>query len=622
MKRKNTTRNALVMSVLSMLLCVSMLVGTTFAWFTDEVVTGMNTIAAGNLDIEVTNDAGESIQNVDELFEDITLWEPGVVAYENLHVSNEGTLALKYDLKINFANQNYVTDNGLGLADVLKVAVIEGTVTGDNREELVNSVDAADWALLSDLTMPGELLPGEEEAFAIVIWWEPSDLDNQWNVNNGRTTSDGQPLHIDLGIHVFATQLMYEEDSFGNNYDEMLPEAGLRREPSLENIAIQWGSYGQWSPSYPNDQTLDAVYVFTAPHDGTTVQDSKYKDWYCDFVVSLDRPTTEDANGVGDLFLGGNYGSFGWVGFEAPAGIAAGEEVPLLGSVTTNPWTYEDVATLVGTFTCGVGRTYGSDMSKLDGATFTVKLQLTNPENGEVFTVAEVKYTFVNKVSTAAELKTLLAAGYDVVLANDIALDKNDTITIAAGNDVTIDLNGYELSASADKTGNQEAFLVKGNLTVKNGSMEMTALNNQGWGAMATIFDVTAGGVLNLEGVTATTSGTDMAFVAHLNNWGEVTLNAKDCIFETNYVAIRVFNSGYDMNNVTLENCYVKGASAALWVHNYTEADFGTAAKADAQKALLNFNLTGNTFVGNSAKAGPIRLGFTDAIYGGVEILP
>ena len=36
MKRKNLTRNALFTSIISLLLCVSMLVGTTFAWFTDE----------------------------------------------------------------------------------------------------------------------------------------------------------------------------------------------------------------------------------------------------------------------------------------------------------------------------------------------------------------------------------------------------------------------------------------------------------------------------------------------------------------------------------------------------------------------------------------------------------
>ncbi|MBQ4267935.1 MAG: hypothetical protein IJB93_07050 [Clostridia bacterium] len=58
MKHKHTTRSALFTSIISMLLCVSMLVGATFAWFTDEVKSGVNMIAAGNLDIEVTNADG------------------------------------------------------------------------------------------------------------------------------------------------------------------------------------------------------------------------------------------------------------------------------------------------------------------------------------------------------------------------------------------------------------------------------------------------------------------------------------------------------------------------------------------------------------------------------------
>jgi hypothetical protein len=139
---------------------------------------------------------------------------------------------------------------------------------------------------------------------------------------------------------------------------------------------------------------------------------------------------------------------------------------------------------------------------------------------------------------------------------------------------------------------------------------------------MATIFDITAGGVVNLDGVDMEVSGTDMSFCAHLNNWGEATLNARNSNFKSNYVAIRVFNSGYDMNNVTLENCKVEGASNAFWVHNYTEADFGSAEKAASQKDLLNFEFTGCTFTGNPEKAGPIRLGMTNSIYGGEEILP
>ena len=53
MTNSKTTRRALVLSVLSLLLCCSMLVGTTFAWFTDSVTSGKNKIVAGNLDIEL-----------------------------------------------------------------------------------------------------------------------------------------------------------------------------------------------------------------------------------------------------------------------------------------------------------------------------------------------------------------------------------------------------------------------------------------------------------------------------------------------------------------------------------------------------------------------------------------
>ena len=219
-------------------------------------------------------------------------------------------------------------------------------------------------------------------------------------------------------------------------------------------------------------------------------------------------------------------------------------------------------------------------------------------------------------VDNEEDMRAALAEGGIVTLTADIAVDANAAITIPAGVEAVIDLNGHNLSSSASKSGNQEAFLVKGDLTIKNGSMDISATNNQSWNAMSTVFDITAGGVLNLENVTVENlGGTDMGFVVHMNNWGEATLNAKNCTFKSNYVAIRVFNSGYNMNNVTLENCYVEGASSAFWVHNYTVADFGSVEKAEAQKGLLNFDFEGSTFVGNPEKAGPIRYGMTNAIY-------
>ena len=42
-----STKRALLTSVLAMVVCLAMLVGSTFAWFTDTATTGVNKIQAG-----------------------------------------------------------------------------------------------------------------------------------------------------------------------------------------------------------------------------------------------------------------------------------------------------------------------------------------------------------------------------------------------------------------------------------------------------------------------------------------------------------------------------------------------------------------------------------------------
>ena len=192
----------------------------------------------------------------------------------------------------------------------------------------------------------------------------------------------------------------------------------------------------------------------------------------------------------------------------------------------------------------------------------------------------------------------------------------DNTLTIKSGKTLTIDLNGKKLSATSTQAGtNYNMFDVRGNLTVKNGTIEYKHVGeNMGWNASTNIFNVTAGGVLNLKDVTAKNlGGSDMGFVAHLNNWGEVTLNVENCTLESNYVPVRVFNSGPDMNNVSIKNSTLNGVSAAFWVHNYTVADFGTEAKVESQKALLNLNIynQGNKF---TPDIDGIRYGFTNSI--------
>ena len=208
-------------------------------------------------------------------------------------------------------------------------------------------------------------------------------------------------------------------------------------------------------------------------------------------------------------------------------------------------------------------------------------------------------------VSDADELAYAIAEGGEVILSKDITdFDANNTIAVATGKNVILNLNGHKLTATASKSGNQELFLVKGNMTVKNGTLELTAENNQGWDAMATLFDVTAGGVLNMEGVTAEVGGTDMNFIVHLNNWGKATLSVNNCDFTASYVAIRAFNSGYDMNYVTVKNTDFH-TGRVFWVHNYT-----AEGKDDS---TLSLDIYGNNNTTDNEK--PIRFGFSGSVY-------
>ena len=59
--KKFSSKRALLLSVISMVICVSMLIGSTFAWFTDSATANVNTIKSGNLDVELVDANGEKI---------------------------------------------------------------------------------------------------------------------------------------------------------------------------------------------------------------------------------------------------------------------------------------------------------------------------------------------------------------------------------------------------------------------------------------------------------------------------------------------------------------------------------------------------------------------------------
>ena len=165
------------------------------------------------------------------------------------------------------------------------------------------------------------------------------------------------------------------------------PEASVVKSPEYVNTTLPWGSYGTWSPTEGLDSELEAAYTFSCKETLDEAKANEYANWYCDFYVKLDCDLGEN-----EIFLGGNYGSFGWVGFHnGELTLDANTEIALLGSVTSNPWTYLDVVQNVGTFICGVGDVDDA----LNGSTFTVTLRLTNPEDEtEYVDIAVINYTF------------------------------------------------------------------------------------------------------------------------------------------------------------------------------------------------------------------------------------
>ena len=225
------TKRALLTSVMALVMCVVMLVGTTFAWFTDTASTAVNKIQAGNLDIEVkyTLD-GENWNNLDgatDIFQK-GLWEPGHTEVVALKFKNNGNLALKYSINMNIVDET-VGINKSGqeykLSDYLKVKTLsqEASQIGDicigmafsARNDGLGYTATANFKDATVLDHDLFLAPGEVGNYLIMKVYMPETVGNEANA-----ISTEKAASIRFGLNVVATQVPYEKDSFGNTYDK------------------------------------------------------------------------------------------------------------------------------------------------------------------------------------------------------------------------------------------------------------------------------------------------------------------------------------------------------------------------------------------------------------------
>ena len=202
------TKKALIMSVLSMVLCIAMLIGMTFAWFTDTASTGVNKIVAGNLKVDIIGETSNT--HVEKLnFKKAAgaegeqlLWEPGCrYVTEGFRIANKGNLALKWKAEINKDNitngkADSVDQASKSLLDVIDFYVITKEANGAETETALSEFN-------------GKLKKTETSGVYYIK-----------GVMQTTAGNDYQNLTLDgITITVYATQDTVENDSIDNTYD-------------------------------------------------------------------------------------------------------------------------------------------------------------------------------------------------------------------------------------------------------------------------------------------------------------------------------------------------------------------------------------------------------------------
>ena len=210
---QKATKRALLTSVMALVMCVVMLVGTTFAWFTDTASTAVNKIVAGNLDVDIVDEGGETLDgktlkfiqaagNNEYASVDNVLWEPGATFFtQGFKIANKGNLALKYKVVVSG------TTGDAKLLEAIEFDVVTAKTTG---ADVVVSFDE-EANLLPGATAPADVTTdaGTTTNYYYLRGHMKEEAGNEYK----NLTLDG------ISITVYATQYTYEKDSFDELYD-------------------------------------------------------------------------------------------------------------------------------------------------------------------------------------------------------------------------------------------------------------------------------------------------------------------------------------------------------------------------------------------------------------------
>lgn len=419
--KTRSTKNVLLLSIISLFVCVSMLVGTTFAWFTDTASTAVNKIQAGTLDIalEMKTSSGDWVSAEGETLSwkkaagapagEQVLWEPGCT-YElpEIRIVNNGNLALKYRIIIN------------GIVGNAKLLEVIDFTYGDGI----------------DIGSEGYLLPGDKKEGIIIKGHMSESAGNEY-----------QGLSIEgIGITVVATQYTSEYDSFDNQYDLdaalQVNSVGIGSIPvtdtSIANNAVvsenKTISSGDMTVTYPAGVTLGSTGAVT----GDTVKSTSVEQ---KFVYTGDTPSAA-MSGI-SIDDGKAIASY-----ELTLPVSVDNNTPV--TVTIN---YPAGLTGVSVYHSGTLLTTianaNGESAVYDPLTgkLTLTLKHASPIDIVYNALVPENAKFVNSLD---ELKQALSDGetYIILSANIDMKDSGGSEQAIVLTDTTIDLNGYKINGS------------------------------------------------------------------------------------------------------------------------------------------------------------------------------
>ena len=304
MNNKRATKRALLTSVMALVMCVVMLVGTTFAWFTDTASTGVNKIVSGNLKVDIIGADSDShieklnFKNAAGAEGEALLWEPGCrYLTVGFRIANKGNLALKWKAEINKDNivngkAAPTAKDGKSLLDVIDFYVV--TSTDEN----------ADAVAIENFT--GNLAKGAESGVYYIK-----------GVMQTSAGNDYQDLTLEgITITVYATQDTVENDSFGKTYDKdatypVASAAEMKTALATGGIVsvnkdIKTDNIGNTEAdrvtiSKPTTLNLDAKIISPDNMGNNSIN-------FCALIVDADTTINAGENGGIDTGVNGGYG--------------------------------------------------------------------------------------------------------------------------------------------------------------------------------------------------------------------------------------------------------------------------------------------------------------------------